>query len=210
MIKRGLFITLEGGEGAGKSTQIKRLAAWLELAGITVVTTREPGGSPEAEEIRSLLVDQSNRAWDGIAEALLVNTARHMHVRDTILPALDSGAWVLCDRFYNSTTAYQGYGRGVDLAVLDQLRRIAIAELEPDLTIILDVDVQTGLTRAMERRGGETRFEQAGLAFHARLRAGFQALAATEPQRCVLVDANRPIEAIEASIQDLIERHFDL
>lgn len=210
MIKRGRFITLEGGEGAGKSTQIKRLAAWLELAGITVVTTREPGGSPEAEEIRSLLVDQSNRAWDGIAEALLVNTARHMHARDTILPALDSGAWVLCDRFYDSTTAYQGYGRGVDLAVLDQLRRIAIAELEPDLTIILDVDVQTGLTRAMERRGGETRFEQAGLAFHARLRAGFQALAATEPQRCVLIDANRSIEAIEASIQDLIERHFDL
>ncbi len=208
MIARGRFITLEGGEGAGKSTQIKRLAAWLELSGISVAITREPGGSPEAEEIRRLLVDQSSRAWDGIAEALLVSAARHMHVRDTIQPALEGGAWVLCDRFYDSTTAYQGYGRGVDLVVLDQLRRIAIDTLEPDLTIILDVDVQTGLTRAMERRGGETRFEQAGLSFHTRLRAGFQALAATEPHRCVLIDANRPIEAIELSIQDLIERRF--
>lgn len=178
--------------------------------GVTVVTTREPGGSPEAEEIRSLIVDASTRSWDGVAEALLIAAARHMHAKDRIEPALAAGSWVVCDRFFDSTTAYQGYGRGEDRAMLATLRRIAIGTLTPDLTVILDVDIETGLKRALARRGGETRFEQLDRSFHERLRDGFRAIATSEPDRCVLIDANRSIEQIQGDMRRALTERLGL
>lgn len=196
---RGQFITLEGGEGAGKSTQLRLLADWLASIGADVVTTREPGGSPEAEAIRGLLVGGSYN-WDGVAEAFLVSAARRVHVRDVIAPALQSGRIVLCDRFIDSTHAYQGWGRGVAAETLEQMQGMAIGALMPDLTIILDLPVELGLRRALDRRGVETRFEELDRAFHERLRQGFQAIAEADPQRCIVIDANRDVAAVHRDI----------
>lgn len=193
--KRGRFVTLEGGEGGGKSTQIRRLAAHLEARGVSCVVTREPGGSPGAEAIRALLVS-GDRSFDGITELLLVLAARRDHVETTIQPALDAGSWVLCDRFADSTRAYQGGGRGVSMAVIDALGRAAIGDLTPDLTFILDLPVDLGLRRAADRPGGELRFERLGWEFHTRVRAAFQEIARTESARCRLVDATLPVDAV--------------
>ncbi len=178
---RGRFITIEGGEGGGKSTQIKRLARALETAGLAIVTTREPGGAPGAEQIRALLVQGAPDRWDPMTEVLLFAAARREHVARTIEPALTVGRWVISDRFADSTMAYQGYGRGIDRAALEALRRLAVGTLVPDLTLILDLPVETGLARARARAGAEQRFEAMDIAFHERLRQGFLAIAAAEP-----------------------------
>jgi dTMP kinase len=196
----GRFITLEGGEGAGKSTQIARLKAWLESNGRTVVATREPGGSPGAEMIRKLLVEGAVERWDGTTEALLHFAARRDHLRSTVWPALKRGAWVVSDRFADSTRAYQGYGHGLDLALLERLYDVAVGGFRPDLTLILDLPVEVGLARAAARRGTETRYESLPVDFHQRVKEGFREIADREPDRCVLIDASRDIDTLAATI----------
>ncbi|MGH6989306.1 MAG: dTMP kinase [Stellaceae bacterium] len=196
----GRFITLEGGEGAGKSTQARRLAEALRTTGITVVATREPGGAPGAELIRDVLLKGAPERWDGIAEALLMVAARRAHLTQTIRPALDRGDWVVCDRFADSTTAYQGHGAGVPVAALHELHRLIADDLKPDLTLILDVPVELGLSRTQRRNHDETRFEQKDIHFHKRVRRGFLTIAGEEPGRCVVIDATRPPDAVFGSI----------
>jgi dTMP kinase len=200
----GRFITLEGGEGAGKSTQVVRLAAWLEGRGHEVVATREPGGSPGAEMIRKLLVEGPAERWDGATEALLHVAARRDHLRSTVWPALKRGAWVISDRFADSTRAYQGYGHGLDLAMLARLHDIAIGGFQPDLTLLLDLPVGAGLARAAVRRGAETRYESLPRDFHDRVRRGFLQIAAAEPGRCAIVDASGDVESIAAAIAQVV------
>lgn len=198
---RGRFITLEGGEGAGKSTQIRLLAEALRQAGIDVVTTREPGGSAGAEAVRDLLVNGDPGRWLPVSEAMLLSAARHDHVMRTIRPALAAGQWVLCDRFADSTLAYQGFGHGLDRAMLTTLRDIAVAGTMPDLTLVLDIEPAQGLARAAARRGGEDRYERMQVAFHERLRNGYQAIVKAEPERCTLIDASAGIDTIQAAIR---------
>jgi len=198
---QGRFITFEGGEGAGKSTQIAHLAQCLRQAGVRVHTTREPGGSPGAEEIRALLVCGAADRWDPLSETLLHFAARRDHLCRTIVPHLDAGTWVLCDRFADSTMAYQGYAQGVGRPTIEALYRMVIGRLTPDLTIILDVPVALGLERAAARRDGEDRYERLGTDFHARLREAFRDIAAREPERCVLVDATGPVEAVAEAVR---------
>ena len=199
----GRFITLEGGEGAGKSTQIARLAERLKTKH-EVVTTREPGGSPGAEMIRKLLVEGPADKWDGATEALLHFAARHDHLRTTVWPALERGAWVISDRFADSTRAYQGWGHGLDLATLDRLYDVAVGAFHPDLTLILDLPVEAGLARAASRRGAETRYESLPRAFHDRVREGFLAIARNEPERCAVIDASQDIDAVAAAIAHVV------
>ena len=196
----GRFITLEGGEGAGKSTQIARLKSWLEGRGRTVVATREPGGSPGAEMIRKLLVEGPIERWDGTTEALLHFAARREHLRSTVWPALQRGDWVLSDRFADSTLAYQGYGHGVDREIFDQLYKVAVGDFRPDLTLILDLPIESGLLRAAARRGTETRYESLPRDFHARVRSGFLEIAAQDPKRCMVIDATGSIDSVAAAI----------
>ena len=193
------FITLEGGEGAGKSTQAKLLAARLEAAGLAVVTTREPGGTPGAEAVRALLVVGDAARWSAAAEACLVNAARADHVERLIRPALARGEWVVCDRFVDSTLAYQGAGKGLSDAVLRNLHHLSAADLWPDLTLILDLPDGAGLARAAAR-GGAGRFEGHDAAFHARVAQGFRDLAAAEPRRCRLIDATADVETVAAHV----------
>ena len=197
---RGRFITLEGGEGTGKSTQVARLAAWLGARGVGVVTTREPGGSPGAEMIRKLLVEGPVERWDGMTEALLHFAARRDHLRSTVWPALDRGTWVVSDRFADSTLAYQGHGHGVERSVLDRLYAVAVGDFRPDLTLVLDLPIEIGLARAARRRGAETRYESLPADFHARVRAGFLAIARDDPARCAVIDAGADVDATAAAI----------
>ncbi len=196
----GRFITLEGGEGAGKSTQIAHLKNWLEARGRKVVTTREPGGSAGAEMVRKLLVEGPADRWDGMTEALLHFAARRDHLRTTVWPALKRGEWVVSDRFADSTRAYQGYGHGLDLGQLDGLYDIAVGDFRPDLTLILDLPVEVGLSRAAKRRGPETRYESLPRSFHDRVRAGFMEIAKHEPDRCAVIDASRDVDSIARDI----------
>lgn len=183
------FITIEGGEGTGKSTLIRGLAEALSRNGREVVQTREPGGSPGAEEIRSLLVTGVADRWDAMTELLLLTAARRDHVERVVRPALDRGALVLCDRYVDSTRAYQGM-RGVERGWIDRLHAEAVG-LDPDRTLVLDLPAAEGLDRAAGR-GGDARFESMGLAYHRRLRQAFLAIAAAEPQRCRVLDASQP------------------
>ena len=201
----GRFITLEGGEGAGKSTQVALLAKHLRVRGIGVVETREPGGSPGAEKIRDILVDGPTDRWDPVTETLLHFSARREHVVGTIRPALARGAWVLCDRFADSTRAYQGYGLGVDQALIDRLYRDTVGDLAPDLTLILDIPVEAGLRRADARRAGGTRYERMAVDFHRRLRDGFLEIARKEPRRCVVIDAAGTVDAVAEAIQTAVD-----
>lgn len=196
----GRFITFEGGEGAGKSTQVQRLAARLRADGRDVVTTREPGGSPGAESIRDIVLRGDADRWSPVTETLLMYAARRDHVERVIRPALDRGAWVICDRFADSTRAYQGAAGGVDPAFITALETYILEATRPDLTLVFDLPAETGLARAQARAGAEMRFESKGMAFHERLRAGFQAIAAAEPERCAIIDATASIEAVEAAI----------
>jgi dTMP kinase len=205
---RGQFITLEGGEGAGKSTQLKLLAGWLRTRGIDVVETREPGGAAGAERIRELLVKGDTDRWTPMAETLLHYAARADHLDRTIRPALAAGRWVICDRFADSTTAYQGYGHGVPFDVIDSLFKAVVGDTAPDLTLILDVPVEQGLQRATARSGHENRYEQMAIGFHNRLRDGFLTIARQNPQRCALIDASRAVDAIQSEIQAEVLRRL--
>lgn len=204
----GAFITFEGGEGAGKSTQIRLLAQALEAQGRKVVLTREPGGSQGAEQIRRLLVEGTADRWDGLTEALLLYAARRDHLRCVILPALAEGACVLCDRFNDSTLAYQGYGHGMPRAQLDALYQMIAEGVSPDLTLILDLPVAVGLQRAGRRGGGEGRYEGMDIAFHDRLRAGFLAIAQDQPHRCRIIDATKEISDVQQAIYTEVMQHL--
>ncbi|WP_366552531.1 dTMP kinase [Aquibaculum sediminis] len=201
---RGKFITLEGGEGAGKSTHCRALAAALRSAGLEVLETREPGGSPGAEEIRELLVHGAAGRWDAQTEALLVFAARRDHFVTRIEPALAQGAWVICDRFADSTYAYQGYGRELPLEPLRALYRFTVGEKQPDLTLLFDLPVELGLARAAGRHGAAERFEGLTHAFHERVRQGFLAMAAAEPLRFARIDATQPVEAVTLQVRQSV------
>ena len=206
----GRFITLEGGEGTGKSTQIKRLKAALETKGLTVLATREPGGSPGAEQIRSLMVEGEPGRWDAITETLLVYAARADHVARTIGPALLAGAWVISDRFSDSTFAYQGVGRGVPRETIRRIDSAVLDDFAPDLTLVLDLDVQLGLKRAMARGASENRFEKFGLEFHEKLRQAFLDIARRYPDRCRVIDAGGSEDEVSEAILAAVSRRFDL
>ena len=189
---------MEGGEGTGKSTQARRLAARLEAEGLNVVLTREPGGAPAAEDIRNLLVTGAPERWSPVAEALLNYAARDAHMEATIRPALARGAVVVCDRFMDSTRAYQGFVAGCDMALIDRLEAEVVGDTRPDLTLIFDLDPEAGLARAKGRGGvgGEDRYEKKGLSFHRRLRNAFLAIAAADVERCVVIDAAAPMDDV--------------
>ena len=190
---RGFFISFEGGDGVGKSTQIHLLAERLEKSGREVLTTREPGGSPGAEAIRKLLVEGDKDRWSPMTEALLMVAARRDHLERVILPALERGASVITDRFADSTMAYQGVAGALGRDAVAALHALAVGR-DPDLTVILDIPVEEGLARAHGRDGAETRFESKGLAFQEQVRAAFLEIAADSPDRCVVVKADRSIE----------------
>ena len=209
-MKRGRFITFEGGEGGGKSTQLRHLAERLGGAGQEVVATREPGGSPGGEAIRALLVQGEADRWSPVTETLLMYAARRDHIERVIAPALARGAWVLCDRYADSTRAYQGAGGGTDPALIAALESHVLGGVTPDLTLILDLPPETGLARAAARAGAETRFESKGLDFHARLREGFLGIAAAEPERCEVIDATAPLETVAAAIWAAVRRRLEL
>lgn len=206
----GRFITLEGGEGAGKSTQIKRLAVALKKKGIEVITTREPGGSPGAEEIRALLVQGEPGRWDALTETLLIYAARADHVKRTIGPALIADKWVISDRFNDSSFAYQGVGRGLAREFIRRIDSIVLDDFRPDLTLMLDLDVDTGLKRAGARGGPEQRFENFDKEFHQKLRQAFLDIAARNTDRCVVIDAGQSEDQVAAAIWSATEQHFSL
>lgn len=194
---RGRFITLEGGEGVGKSTLARGLQAALS-ARAEIVLTREPGGAPGADAIRALLVQGDANRWSPMEEALLLAAARLNHLTQTIKPSLARGAWVICDRYYDSTRAYQVAAGGLDAATLDALNAMIQAPT-PDLTLVLDLDPTAGVGRSRGASLGEDRFEKKGADFHARVRSEFLAIAQREPQRCAVIDANEPAHAVLAS-----------
>lgn len=204
-VTRGKFITLEGGEGAGKSTQAARLAERLTARGLEVVRTREPGGSPGAEAIRDLVVTGEAGRWSARTEALLMFAARSDHLERTIRPALEAGRWVVCDRFADSSRAYQGAGGGAPAALIEALDKAVVGADQPDLTLVFDLPVEVGLERALERGEAETRFESKGLEFHQRLRDGFRAIAEAHPERCVLIDATGDAEAVAERLWRAVE-----
>lgn len=207
----GRFITFEGGEGTGKSTQARLLADRLETAGLSVLMTREPGGSAGAEIIRHVLLSGAAKPFGPDAEAMLFAAARADHVRTVIEPALAQGRWVVCDRFIDSTRVYQGTLGKVDRRIVRRLERIAVGDTMPDLTIILDVPAQTGLARASRRRGKgrPDRFENEALAFHAALREAYREIAVRDKQRCVLVDAQGGEDEIAQAIWRIVEARLD-
>lgn len=204
---RGRFITIEGGEGAGKSTQARHVAEALRLAGRSVVLTREPGGAPGAEALRELLLEGAI-AWSPPAEVLLHFAARAEHVATTIRPALERGTCVVCDRYVDSTMAYQGYGLGADRAAIAML--IKMIGLMPDLTIVLDVSVATGQARLAARGRGADRYERMGPEFMARVHQGFREIAAAEPARCVMISAEAREAAVAAAIDAAIRERLGL
>ena len=208
MARPARFITLEGGEGAGKSTQARRLAAALRGQGLDVIATREPGGSPGAEEIRRLLTTGEAGRWSPMAETLLNFAARADHVRRTIRPGLAAGQWVISDRFADSTMAYQGYGHGVDRGFIAHLAEAVLGPLKPDLTLVFDLPVEQGLTRAARRQGAEDRYEKIGKDFHEALRKGFLAIAEAEPGRCALIDASGDEEATWSRIAGAVNQRL--
>lgn len=199
-MSRGIFITLEGGEGTGKSTQTRRLVERLRALGRGVVQTREPGGSTGAEAIRNLVVAGDAERWSARTETLLMYAARSDHLERTIRPALEVGDWVVCDRFADSSRAYQGAGGGVSPAFIEMLDAGIVGADQPDLTLVFDLPVEVGLERAFGRGLFETRFESKGLAFHSRLREGFLAIARDHPERCVLIDANGDEDTVAARV----------
>ncbi len=205
---KGLFITLEGGEGSGKTTQIRILAEKLEAKGCEVVLTREPGGTPEAEKIRELLVQREGGDWTPMAECLLLFAARAMHVHDLIAPSLDAGKIVICDRFTDSTRAYQAYGHGLALEKVEELNRVVLDGFGPDLTIIMDIDPEVGLGRSerrlAEQHSHEDRFERLDFSFHRKLREGYLDIAHHAPERCQVVNADMDIETVARDIELIV------
>jgi dTMP kinase len=201
---KGVFITFEGCEGCGKSTQVRKLENHLKAQGCEVVSTREPGGTSVAESIRSILLDPGNETLSPVTELLLYEAARAQHVRERILPALEAGKIVLSDRFFDSTTAYQGAGRGLGAEDVVRLHAIATGGLTPDLTIVIDVPAALGLARATQ--GGSDRIEREKIDFHERVRAEFLRLARAEPERIRVVDGTRSIVEVAAAIREIVDR----
>src|SRR5690606_32792088 len=199
----GKFITIEGTEGVGKSTNLTYVHEWLTRRGLEVVVTREPGGTPLAEEIRGLLLARREEPVDETAELLLVFAARAQHLQRVIKPALARGAWVLCDRFTDATYAYQGGGRGLDVATIAQLELLVQGDLRPDLTLVLDIDVEQGLQRARERAELD-RFESEEIAFFERVRQSYRSLAEAHPERYAVVDAGQPLAAVQRDIDQVL------
>lgn len=195
-----MFITFEGPEGSGKSTQIRRLAAFLEKQGYRVVTTREPGGTDIGDQIRTVLHDVANTAMAATTEVMLYSASRAQHVAELIRPRLAAGDVVLCDRFADSTMAYQGYGRGLDHTLLEQLTTIATAGLQPDLTLLLDIDVARGLARRTHGAEEMNRLDLEAIGFHERVRQGYHALAAAEPGRWLVIDADQDADVVETAV----------
>ena len=202
---RGKFITLEGIEGVGKSTQLEHVADLIRAAGNSVICTREPGGTPLAEDIRNLLLTPSDEQVPPSGELLLMFAARAVHVENLIRPALLRGDWVVCDRFTDATYAYQGFGRGMARAEIGMLERLVQGELRPDLTILLDTPVDVGLARA-RKRGEPDRFESEKAQFFERVRRGYLEIAAAEPDRVRVVDAAGPIEEVNLVVAGLLEK----
>jgi dTMP kinase len=209
---QGRFVTFEGGEGAGKSTQARLLATALRKTGIRVTVTREPGGSPGAEEIRGLLVTGEPSRWEPISEALLLYAARRDHWVRLIAPALERGHWVISDRFADSTLVYQGIGRGVERSWLDKLHRLVLGDVAPDLTLLLDLPAEVGLARTRIRdqasATNETRFEHMNLDFHQSLRQGFAELAASDPLRIVTLDASGVVDEVANAVLDAVRENL--
>jgi dTMP kinase len=203
----GLFITFEGGEGSGKSTQIRRLAQRFEAAGKDVLITREPGGTSEAEAVRALLVNGDVARWTPKSEALLNYAAREQHLEQVIRPALAAGRTVLCDRFMDSTRAYQGYAGGCDLGFIDALEKAIVGATRPNLTLVFDLDPAIGLARAKSRGDAvsEDRYERKGLAFHQKLREGFQDILRREPRRCRFIDAAQDVDQVAEDVWSIVE-----
>lgn len=208
---RGKFITFEGGEGTGKSTQAKLLSDRLKVLGVGVKLTREPGGSPGAEVIRHVLLSGAAKPLGPEAEAMLFAAAREDHLEYTIRPALARGTWVICDRFADSTRVYQGVLGQVDARLIRRLEKITVGDTKPDLTFILDVPAETGLERASARRGdvASDRFESETLAFHEKLREAYRQIAASEPDRCLLIDSSEPREKVSDQIWSVVSRKLD-
>lgn len=210
----GRFITFEGGEGTGKTTQIKGLRSLLEARGLDVVQTREPGGSPGAEAIRDLLVNGDTERWCPATEALLHYAARNEHLEHVVRPALEKGAYVLCDRFSDSTMAYQGIVQGLGSETITTLEALVVRQTSPDLTLVLDLDSALGLARAKDRAGegsgGEDRYERMGENFHKRLRAAFLQIAEDNPGRCVVIDASGSVPEVGAAIWTAVQDRLGL
>ncbi len=206
----GRFITLEGGEGTGKSTQAKRLADAFEVRGQPSLVTREPGGSPGAEDIRKLLVTGEPGRWDAMTETLLVFAARADHIAQTIKPALEAGRTVVCDRFTDSTYAYQGAGRGTPRETIRRIESVVLEDFKPDLTLVLDLPVETGLGRAKTRGAKESRFEKFDTSFHEKLRQAFLDIAKRSPDRCLVIDASQGEDDVAAAIWDAVAHRFGL
>jgi len=198
---RAPLITFEGVEGAGKTTLAQHLADWLRAQGVPVRLTREPGGSPLGEHLRPLLLHEPLDAW---AELFLFLADRRQHTLQVILPALEQGAWVLCDRYADSTLVYQGYGRGLDTALIRRLNALATGDLTPDLTVLIDLPVEDALARA----NAPNRFEAETLAFHTRIREGYLQLACAEPRRFLVLDGLQPLEALQASLEQAVRERF--
>jgi dTMP kinase len=206
---RGKFISFEGGEGAGKSTQARMLRDSLEAHGRAVLLTREPGGSPGAEEIRKLLVEGEPERWTPLAETLLFLAARADHVARVIEPTLAAGTWVISDRFADSTFVYQGIARGLGIEAVRRLQHAALGDFAPDLTIMLDIEPNAGLVRAGRRGEAENRFERFDDGFHARLREGFRRIAMDEPVRCAVIEGWREADAVAADVWRLVSERLD-
>ena len=202
-MSRGRFITLEGGEGAGKTVQAARLRDALEARGVGTVLTREPGGSPGAEEIRRLLVSGPVERWEPLAEAMLHAAARRDHLLHTIEPALERGLWVISDRFVDSMIVYQGYGQGADLGVMERLSDLSLGGFEPDSTVVLDIPVAEGLRRAAAR-AGSNRYERMGTDFHEKVRQGFLARAQSDGKRYAVVDATADPDTVCRAILEVV------
>ena len=205
-----MFITFEGPEGSGKSTQVRLLAAYLRQRGLAVEVTREPGGTSIGDQIRDVLHDTANTAMSPTAEMLLYSASRAQLIAEVILPALSSGKIILCDRYADSTMAYQGYGRGLDREMLETLTKIATGGLVPDLTLLLDLDVSRGLSRRRSQGEEMNRLDLEAIAFHERVRAGYLALAAAEPERWVMFAADRPVGEVAVDIKQIVVERLGL
>ena len=206
----GRFITFEGGEGAGKSTQVALLGGRLRAAGHEVIATHEPGGTPAATDIRRLLVEGSVDRWEPFSELLLHNAARHEHVQKIIGPALAAGKWVVCDRFADSTMAYQGQAQNVDRDMVARINRAAAGDVWPDLTIVLDLAVAEGLARAQKRSDVEDRYERMGTVFHERIRGAFFDIAKAEPGRCAAVEAAGDVDQVAGEVWDTVRTRLSM
>lgn len=206
-MQRGQFITIEGTEGVGKSTNIDFIREWLSNRGVAVVDTREPGGTPLAESVRELLLQKRAEPVDATAELLLVFAARAQHMYGKIVPALNAGDWVLCDRFTDATYAYQGGGRGLDKAHIEQLEQLVQGDIRPDMTFILDIDVKVGLARASERAELD-RFESEQVEFFEKVRAAYLTRAKQYPERYCVIDAGQPLAAVQADIASALDRLY--